>query len=358
MKYIENTSYPIQGKRVLLRIDVNEPIDERGYPQDTFRISKALHTIQYLRSQKAKIIIIAHLGDPEGKYNASLSLRSIAGVLAEMGGFNIDFIDSLIGEVDFMKSHNIQDGDVMMLENIRFDSREEMNDISLAHTLAQFADIYVNDAFSVTHRNHVSVSIITTLLPSFAGLVLAKETEVLNTILHNPKSPSVAIIGGAKIATKLPVIEVLESSFDYILIGGKIANEYIDHYSSQNHPKVIVPIDFIEEKRYDIGPKTRELFAEYIAKASTIVWNGPLGWFEQKPYDEGTKYIAQAIAQNEDSYSVIGGGETVDEVHNLHQEAKIDFISTGGGAMLEYIAHKGQLPGIEALEQSSVEFIV
>lgn len=355
MKYIENIPYSIKGKRILIRIDVNEPVDDKGNPQDTFRINKALQTIQYLIQKEAKVIIIAHLGDPKGKVKQALSLYPISQVLGELGGFKVNFIHSPLSEIQASITDSLHDGDVMMLENVRFDLREENNDISYAQLLAQYGDVYVNDAFSVTHRDHASVSKITTLLPSFAGLLLAEEMRILNTIIHNPSSPSVAIIGGAKISTKLPVIETLEHSFDHILLGGKIANEYIDMYGAHYKPKVIAPIDFIDEQRYDIGPKTRLLFAEYITKASTIIWNGPLGWFEKKPYDEGTQYIAQAIAQNELSYSVIGGGETVDEVHNLHQESKIDFISTGGGAMLEYIAQKGKLPAILALENSIFE---
>lgn len=349
IKYIENS---LKNKRVALRIDVNEPVDRNGYPQDTFRIKQALHTIHYLKNAGANIILIAHLGDPQTKGKAGLSLAPIAKVLAELGKLSITFIDTPIRELNIEKISSIQNNEIVFLENIRFDVGEEVNDKELASSLAQLADIYINDAFSVSHRAHASVVAITEFLPSYAGLVLEQEIEALNRVLYKPIKPAVAIIGGAKISTKLPVIQVLESVFDYILVGGKIANEYIDEYGNSQSPKIILPIDFIDTERYDIGSKTQQLFADHIAQAATIIWNGPLGWFEQKPYDEGTKYIAQAIAHNESSYSVIGGGETVDEIYNLHQESKIDFISTGGGAMLEYIAQKGQLPGIQALENN------
>lgn len=355
MRYIKDYKTLLEGKRFLLRIDVNEPVDEKGYPKDTFRIAKALQTINFLRQAGAKIILIAHLGDPQKEGRAGLSLRLIVEKLAELGGFKINFIADDIDEVNPEISHSISKGDVICLENLRFDEREEENSQEFAQTLAQFGDLYVSDAFSVMHRKHSSVDAITKILPSFGGLVLEQELAALDYILTNPTKPAVAIIGGAKISTKLPVIQVLESSFDYILVGGKIANEYIDEYKIAQSEKIILPVDFVEEERYDIGPKTRELFAEYIAKASTIIWNGPMGLFEQKPYDEGTRAIAQSIAKNEESYSVIGGGETIDEVHNLHQESKIDFISTGGGAMLEYIAKQGQLPGIIALENNNLD---
>lgn len=355
MRYIKDYKTSLEGKRVLLRIDVNEPVDEKGYPKDTFRIAKALQTINFLRQAGAKIILIAHLGDPQKEGRVGLSLRLIVERLAELGGFKINFIADDIAEVNPNISYDIAEGEVICLENLRFDGREEENSQEFAQTIAQFGDLYVSDAFSVMHRKHSSVDAITKILPSFGGLVLGQELVALDYILTNPNKPAVAIIGGAKISTKLPVIQVLESSFDYILVGGKIANEYIDEYKITQSEKIILPIDFVEEERYDIGHKTRDLFAEYIAKASTIIWNGPMGWFEQKPYDEGTKSIAQAIAKNEESYSVIGGGETIDEVHNLHQESKIDFISTGGGAMLEYIAKQGQLPGIIALENNNLD---
>lgn len=355
MRYIKDYKTSLEGKRVLVRIDVNEPIDEQGYPQDTFRIQKSLETINFLRNAGAKIILIAHLGSPQEKGKDGLSLKSISDKLAELGGFKLDFIEQDIANVNPNISYEIANGEILFLENLRFDAREEENSVELAKILVQFGDIYVSDAFSVMHRKHSSVVAITEFLPSFGGLVLEQELQALNHILSNPTKPAVAIIGGSKITTKLPVIQTLESIFDYILVGGKIANEYIDEYKIAQSDKIILPIDFIEKERYDIGPKTRELFADYISQASTIIWNGPMGWFEHKPYDEGTRFIAQAISKNESSYSVIGGGETVDEVHNLHQESKIDFISTGGGAMLEYIATQGQLPGILALQNNTLE---
>lgn len=353
MRYIQDIPYSLKGKKVLIRIDVNEPINSEGYPQDTFRIKKALPTIQYFREKEAKIILIAHLGNPQESGFEGLSLKYIAQVLGELGEFPVTFIDKPIHEVNTDIISNLKDGEILFLENIRFDAGEEVNDKEFTAVLAQFGDIYINDAFSVSHRKHASVSAITEYLPSFAGIQLAQETEVLNRILASPDKPAIAIIGGAKISTKLPVIAVLEEIFDHILVGGKIANEYLEEYGQAQSEKIILPIDFVGPEKYDIGPKTRELFGEYIQKAATIVWNGPLGYFEQKPYDEGTQYIAEAIAQNESSYSVLGGGETVDEIYNLHQESKIDFISTGGGAMLEYIAKKGQLPGIQALENNT-----
>jgi phosphoglycerate kinase len=356
MRYIKDYTNSLEGKRVLLRIDINEPVDEKGYPKDTFRIAKTLQTINFLRQAGAKIVLIAHLGDPQKEGREGLSLALIAEVLGRLGGFKIKFIAKDIKDLDadnIIKS--MSEEEIVFLENLRFDEREEENSQEFAQTLAQFGDLYVSDAFSVMHRKHSSVDVITKILPSFGGLVLEQELAALDYVLTNPNKPAVAIIGGAKISTKLPVIQVLESSFDYILVGGKIANEYIDEYKIAQSEKIILPVDFVEEERYDIGSKTRDLFAEYIAKASTIIWNGPMGWFEQKPYDEGTRAIAQSIAKNEESYSVIGGGETIDEVHNLHQESKIDFISTGGGAMLEYIAKKGQLPGIIALENNNLD---
>jgi phosphoglycerate kinase len=355
MRYIKDYKNLLEGKRVLVRIDVNEPVDANGYPQDTFRIQRSLETINFLRDAGAKIILMAHLGDPQKEGRESLSLEPISKVLGELGGFGVKFMSENIDSIDMNIIKNLSNGEVVLLENLRFDSREEENSMEFSVKLSQFGDLYVSDAFSVMHRKHSSVAAITEILPAFGGIVLAQELDALNHILSNPTKPAVAIIGGAKISTKLPVIQTLESIFDYILVGGKIANEYIDEYSVVQSEKIILPIDFVGAERYDIGPNTRELFAGYIAQASTVIWNGPMGWFEKKPYDEGTRYIAQAIAKNESSYSVIGGGETVDEVHNLHHESKIDFISTGGGAMLEYIATQGSLPGIIALQNNSLE---
>lgn len=354
MRHIKDYRNLLKGKRVLVRIDVNEPVDAQGSPQDTFRIQKSLETINFLREAGTKIILIAHLGSPKEKGRDGLSLRLISDKLAELGGFKVDFIEQDIANVNPNISYEIANGEILFLENLRFDAKEEENSVAFAKILAQFGDLYVSDAFSVMHRKHSSVAAITEILPSFGGLVLEQELEALNHILNNPTKPAVAIIGGAKIETKLPVINTLESIFDYILVGGKIANEYIDKYEIAQSEKIILPLDFVDN-RYDIGPKTRDLFADHISQASTVIWNGPMGWFEKKPYDEGTKFIAQSIAKNEAAYSVIGGGETVDEVHNLHQGSKIDFISTGGGAMLEYIATQGQLSGVLALQNNILE---
>jgi phosphoglycerate kinase len=267
-----------------------------------------------------------------------------------LAGHQVTKVDSITGSFVEEQVASMQEGDVMLLENVRFDSREEQNSDAMALELSKLADVYINDAFSVCHRAHTSTGAITKYLPSYAGLLLTEEIRVLSNVLHNPKHPAVAIVGGAKISTKLPVIEALRKQFDYVLVGGKIANEYLDTYGESQMPNVIFPTDFANSERYDIGPKTIEQFSNYIEKAKTVMWNGPMGFVERKPYDKGTFAVATAIANNPDVYSVIGGGETVDEVYQLHKENKIDFISTGGGAMLTFISAEGDLPALKALE--------
>ncbi len=353
MKTLKNLDIQ-PGLRVLLRVDINEPVDSHGIPQSTFRLERVLPTIQYLREKHARIILMAHLGNPGGENVAQFRFDYMAKELSRLGGFTVQKLDSITGAFAESQAESLEPGEVLLLENLRFDKREEQNSDAFALELSRLGEIYVNDSFSVSHRSHTSTVAITKYLPSYAGFLLTEEVEILSEVLHNPTRPAIAIVGGAKISTKLPVIKALQKQFDYVLVGGKIANEYLDLYGKSQIPNVLFPVDFTGESRYDIGPKTIEQFTHYISLAKTIVWNGPLGFIERKPYDKGTLAIATAIANNPDVYSIVGGGETVDEIHQLNKDDKIDFISTGGGAMLSFIATDGILPVLMMLNESEI----
>lgn len=338
------------GTPVLLRVDINEPVDRHGFPQSTYRIEKILPTIQYLQEKQARVILIGHLGSPEGKEVPKWRFTYMAKEIQRLLGDHVQKIDAITGTFVKEQIEDMDPGEVVLLENLRFDKREKSNSDEFARELSELAEVYVNDAFSVCHRSHTSIVAITKWLPSYAGFRLQKEIDTLSQAIYQPEHPAVAIIGGAKIDTKLPVIKALQPYFDTILVGGKIANEYLDQYPPDSLENVIFPVDFEHEERYDIGPETIKLFIPYIHKAKTLIWNGPLGLVEKKPYDTGTIAIAKALSENPSSYSVVGGGETVDEIYQLKAQADIDFISTGGGAMLDFIGTEGDLPGIQALK--------
>lgn len=344
MKTIKD--YNFQGKRVLLRVDFNVPI-EGGKVVDGTRIEASLPTIEYLLGHGvAKIIIATHLGRPDGKVVEELRLKPVAEWLAEKLGFEIKQEDDVytIGPK------------IEMLENIRFDPREEKNEPSLAKELSQLAGVFVNDAFSCSHRAHVSVVGITKYLPSFAGPLLIREVENLTLAMHNPAAPVVVLIGGKKVEDKLPVIENLKTKIlgAKFLIGGMVANELLTQ--KYYDPQVVLPPDGLPEGAIegdpreirDLGPKTIIQFKKIIASAKTIIWAGPMGKFEDKQYAQGTKEIAQAIVQS-DAKTYIGGGDTIAAVNQFKIAEKISFISTGGSAFLEFLAGR-KLPGIEALK--------
>lgn len=347
IKYIPH----IKNSVILLRVDVNEPVDDFGVPQDDFRLRKSLYSVRYLVERGAKVVLLAHLGSPEGKRVKGLQLDFIAHEMSNMLGQSILKLDEIEGEVVESTIAKMKAGEIVMLENVRFDPREKKNSEKLAYYWSKLADYYVNDAFSVSHREHTSISAITQFLPSFAGIQLMKEIHTISRVVKNPLHPAVAIVGGAKIETKLPVIHVLAENFEYVLVGGKTAVEYQELYGRAQSSNVMLPLDYRDETQFDIGPKTVKRFCEIIDKAATIVWNGPMGKIEDPQYEVGTTALVQCISKNIESFSLLGGGETVDEVYELHKASTIDFISTGGGAMLEFIAKDGQLPGLIALEQ-------
>lgn len=347
IKYIPK----IKNSVVLLRVDVNEPVDEFGVPQDVFRLRKSLYSIRYLIERGAKVVLFAHLGSPGGKRVKGLQLDFIAHEMSNLLGQSILKLDEIEGEVVESTISNMKAGEVILLENVRFDAREKKNSEQLAYYWSKLADYYVNDAFSVSHREHASISAITKFLPSFAGIQLMKEIHTISRVVQNPLHPAVAIVGGAKIETKLPVINVFAKNFEYVLVGGKTAIEYKEMYGRAQSSNIILPLDFRDDTKLDIGPKTVKRFCEIIDKAATIVWNGPMGKIEEPKYEAGTAALVRCISKNIESFSLLGGGETVDEVYELHKASTIDFISTGGGAMLEFIAKEGKLPGLIALEQ-------
>ncbi len=374
----------LDNKKVLVRVDFNVPLTQELEVKDDFRIRSHLETIKYLKENNAKIILISHLGSPKGR-ELNLSLKPVASKLEELLSCKIKFVEDVIGEKVDKMVNELDAGDILLLENLRFHSEEEENNSEFAASIARLGDIFVEDAFSVCHREHASTASIPKFLDSYAGLLLEKEIKSLDEAVEKAKHPFVAIIGGAKIITKTTVIEKLLERADVILLAGAIANtvlkfkgiygeeklkeedvfEAIKNINFED-PKLIVPIDGIVSKGnysrvggvetikegeeiVDIGPETINHYKDIIKRARTIVWNGPMGKLENEIFAKGTKEIADAIAK-QDAFSVVGGGETVDFINNKKMASDFSFISSGGGAMLDYISGK-KLPGIEAINK-------
>ena len=382
----------VAGKKILVRVDFNVPFTSEGKVSDDTRIVKALETIKYLKEQNAKIILMSHLGRPEGKVVEELRLEPVARHLSTLINDPVLMLNDCIGEAVENEVANMQNGDVVLLENLRFHNEEKENDEEFAKKLASLADIYVNDAFGTAHRAHASTVGVTKHLESVAGLLMEKEITNLSDAIHNPERPWVCIIGGAKISTKIKVIEQLLARADKVLLGGalgnnvlkakgenigqsKVEDESIDearkllpHINNGDNKKLYMPEDYIvadhpeeqaksriasasdiagHEMILDIGPKTIELYKSIISQASMIIWNGPMGMFEVPVFAKGSYEVAKQVA-NSGSRSIIGGGETLDLVKSLGLEEKLTFVSTGGGAMLEFLEGK-KLPGIAAL---------
>lgn len=380
----------LKGKTVLVRVDFNVPVEGKKVMDDT-KLRASLPTIEYLIKQKARVVVITHLGRPKGVVKASLKLDPVAKALSNLLKKQVKKV--LVSKADTEVSH-MKDGQVIMLENIRFSKDEKKNTGNLARTLAELGDLFVLDGFAVAHRAAASVVGIAAYLPSYAGLLLEKEIKGLSKVLHNPKAPFVACIGGAKIETKIPVLKHFIKRADYILAGGGLVNTYLSAkgygvgdslvdaaykkealaYCSKR--KVITPVDVVvgnfEGTEYrivkvkktkhrickkgemilDAGPETIQMYADHIRKAKTIVWNGALGYFEQEPYNIATMAVGGVIAEQARKrgvYGVIGGGETVQVMEIMGVLDDIDLVSTGGGAMLEYLAGK-TLPGVAALQ--------
>lgn len=343
LKKLQDAS--LKNKRVLMRADFNVELKD-GDVREKFKIAAAKETIDYLCSQEgAKVAVISHLGRPEGE-DPKFSMLQIVDDLEKILDRKIKFIDVCAGEKVKEALDSIGYGEILLLENVRFYPEEESNDEEFSKKLSSGFDVFVNDAFSVCHRNQSSVTGVAKILPSYAGLRLQKEVENLTKAMENPARPSVAIIGGAKIETKLPLIENFQKKADLVLIGGRVANEAADK-NLKFADNVFVPDDFAQG-RLDIGPKTIENYKKIISTAKTIIWNGPMGKFEEKPFDIGTKEVLDAVIKS-GAYTIMGGGESVQILEENNAMDKISFISTGGGAMLEFLSGQ-ELPGLKALE--------
>lgn len=327
----------IKGKTVLVRLDFNVPI-EAGVVVDDYRIRSSLPTISYLKQKGAKIVIIAHVeNEPATLMPVYERLRKDAQVL---------FCDDVLKNGKHC-IENMTDGDVLLCENIRMYKGEKANDEEFAKELASLGEIYVNDAFSVSHREHASIVGLPKYLPAYAGLQFEEEIKNLSQCF-SPEHPFLFILGGAKFETKMPLVEKFLKIADEVFIGGALYNEMDKNSEIAKNPKVTLPIDFVisDGKALDAGEKTVELLKEKVAQAKFILWNGPLGQYE-KGFVEPTRILAQAISESS-AFSLLGGGDTVAAISELGLEDKFGFVSTGGGAMLDFLAN-GTLPGLEAL---------
>ncbi|MCH7551959.1 phosphoglycerate kinase [Patescibacteria group bacterium] len=344
------SDFALKGKRVLLRADFNVPLKENGDITDDFRIKATLPTMQHILSQGGKLIIMSHLGDPLGVYTDRLNMQNVAKRLTELLLVSVERMQDCIGKEIEERTKNMREGEILLLENLRFHKEEEENDENFAKELAKLADVYVLDAFGVVHRTHASVVGVPALLPSVGGFLLAKEIEGLLKLKKDPEHPMVAIIGGRKIESKLPVIDSIAEFADEVLLGNLLANEITQkNISLKKREKVVFPLDGIpgNGKEYDIGPKTRKLYQEKVRNAKTVFWAGPLGKYEEKEYAGGSKIIAESIVERA-SYAVAGGGNLLDFLGRYNLRDKFDHISTGGSSMLIFLAGE-KLPGLEAL---------
>ena len=390
MKTIEDVE--LTGKKVLCRVDFNVPLNGSEVTDDT-RIRAALPTIDHLVSKDARVILMSHLGRPAGiGFEEEFSLKPVANYLASLTGYHVIYARDTIGEDAQEKVNSLENGDILILENLRFDKRETQNDPGFSQKLADLADLYVNDAFGTAHRAHASTAGVAELVPSYAGFLLAKEVETLNGMLENPQKPFVAIVGGSKVSDKVGVIDALIEKVDTLIIGGGMCFTFLlaqgyqvgtslkepewtdrvlemlakaqekgvsillptdivaaDSFSESAHTQ-IVSIDAIPDDMMglDIGPVTAEDYAQAIGEAGTVFWNGPMGVFEMKPFEHGTKRVAQAVAENNEADTIIGGGDSVAAVNKYNMGDQMTFISTGGGASMELVQGKN-LPGVESL---------
>jgi len=367
----------VRNKKIFLRVDFNVPM-KNGQITDTNRIKTAVPTIKFLLDNDARIIIGTHVGRPEGKVNTEFSTIPIAAELAKLLGQEVSVTDHVLNdEIILKKINELPPKGILLLGNLRFHPEEEANNQYFAKKLASYADIYVNDAFAVSHRSNASVDAITNFIPSYSGLLLESEITSLGLLLKNPQPPFVMIVGGAKVADKAKLIVKLAEKADKVLIGGAVANTFLlskgqDVGKSLVEPemvedckqmiaslgdKILLPIDTIKEgegseaKILDIGPETIAKFRSEILNANSVFWNGNLGYTEDEKYAVGTKAIAQAIADSTFGTKVAAGGDTVGFLDQNNMQKNFSFISTGGGAALEFLAGE-KLPGIEALDRN------
>ncbi len=382
----------VAGKRVFVRVDYNVPINNELKIVEDTRITATLPTINYLIEHGARVILCSHLGRPNGQVDPKLSLRPVLARLSKLLDKPVSFAEDVLDDSTLEMVNNMQDGDVLMLENIRFYKEEEANDPAFAKKLASLADIFVLEAFGTAHRKHASTYGVAKLIPAVCGFLVEQELVMFDKVINNPEHPFVAILGGAKIADKLPVIENLLDKVDTILIGGGMAYTFVKAIggnvgmslvdntklelakqildtAKEKGVKIVLPIDNIGAKDFsedaetmkfnsaffadgyqgmDIGPKTIKCFKKIIKKAKTIVWNGPLGVYEYEKFKRGTNKIAKYVAKNK-GISVIGGGDSIAAIQSLGVSKKVTHISTGGGASLMLLQGK-KLPCVELIE--------
>lgn len=382
----------VRGKRVIVRVDFNVPIKDGAVGDDT-RIRAALPTIEHLVNGGAKVILMSHLGRPAGEgFEEKFTLAPAAARLAELIDAPVAFAADTVGDDARAKAAELADGSVLVLENLRFDKREKKNDPAFCEELASLAELYVNDAFGTAHRAHASTAGIASLLPAYAGFLLAGEVETLSGMLDAPKRPFVAILGGSKVSDKVGVIDALIDKADTIIIGGGMcftfllaqgkavgtslkeedwverAGDMIEKAQAAG-VKLLLPVDVVAADAFaedanaltcsvdaipadmmglDIGPETEKLYADAIAEGSTVFWNGPMGVFEMKAFEHGTRAVAEAVAANKDAATIVGGGDSVAAVNKFSLADEMTFISTGGGASMELVEGK-TLPGVAAL---------
>ena len=384
----------VQGKKVLVRCDFNVPMDENKNITDNRRIVGALDTIKYLLEKNAKVILCSHLGRPKGEVNPKYSLAPVAVELSKLLGKEVKLAKDVVGEDAISLTSNMNEGEIVLLENVRYEAGEEKNDEELSKKFASLAEVYVNDAFGTAHRAHSSTTGVASFLPAVSGFLIEKELKFLGSALENPERPFVAILGGAKVSDKIGVIDSLLEKVDTLIIGGgmaytffksmgyevgkslceldkldlakdlmakaeakgvklmlpvdnKVGLEFKEDTESKVVPSTEIPADW---EGFDIGPKTIEMYAEELRNAKTVVWNGPLGLFEFEQFAVGTNSIAKILSEVE-ATTIVGGGDSAAAVEKAGLAPKFTHISTGGGASLEFLEGK-KLPGIEALQEA------
>ena len=383
--------YDFKGKRVIVRVDFNVPL-KNGVISNALRIDESLPTINYLREHGARVILCSHLGRPDGEAKPEFTLMPVKEYLEKALGINVVFCPQIVGEEAVKMSKELSDGDVMLLENVRYRKEEEECDDEFSKQLSELADIYVNDAFGTAHRKHASTYGIAKYLPSAMGFLMQKEVSALHDSIDNPERPFVAILGGAKVKDKIKVVKNLLNKVDTLIIGGgmsytfqkaqgyEIGTSLLDSdnidfckeviaEAKEKGVNLLLPVDVVCAKEYaedaepilidginipsdlmglDIGPKTIKIFVDAIKDAKTVVWNGPMGVFEFENFAKGTRALAQAIADNKECNSIIGGGDTASSVINMGFKDQISHVSTGGGASLKMLEGK-LLDGIQAI---------